>query len=86
MSKLRDKLVAYNFTDEHGHPLVNCVDFIRLVDDADRLRAIVDAQRGVIGALESYIVTNALHGEDETFNAAKRVERARAKLAGLEAN
>ena len=33
-----DSLVRYHFTDDHGHPLENCVEYRELLAENERLR------------------------------------------------
>lgn len=33
-----DPLARYHFTDDHGHPLENCVEYRQLLAENERLR------------------------------------------------
>lgn len=37
MDELNKKFDGYQFRDQHGHDLLNCVDFIELAKDAETL-------------------------------------------------
>ena len=36
LKELMEKLEGYGFTDKHGHPLENCVDFMNLIEALPR--------------------------------------------------
>lgn len=72
---MNDPLARYNFTDDHGHPLGNCIEYRDLLAENERLRSEVTRLEDMLAHLASRSVCQTVEGwwsaHGETFQTKK---------------
>lgn len=53
-----DPLARYHFTDDHGHPLENCVEYRELLAEVERLREEKEILEGTLDCLGIFVQEN----------------------------